>query len=60
MNGDGKVTCPECGGFGYHEDGTDEGRDCETCQGDGTCSPETAAAFTGTPAPDVFGDLKGQ
>jgi DnaJ-class molecular chaperone len=30
------VGCPDCGGFGYHEDGTDEGRECETCHGDGT------------------------
>jgi DnaJ-class molecular chaperone len=40
-----KVTCPECGGFGYHENGTPDGRDCGTCDGDGTCSPEAAAAY---------------
>lgn len=30
------VTCPDCQGFGYHEDDTDAGKTCPTCQGDGT------------------------
>lgn len=42
---DGKVTCPECGGFGYHEDGTPDGRDCGTCHGNGTCSQAAADAY---------------
>ncbi len=27
--------CPDCQGFGYVEDGTPEGRECETCCGAG-------------------------
>lgn len=46
-----KVTCPECGGFGYHEDGTDEGRDCATCEGDGTTTPEKAEAYQSSRPP---------
>lgn len=40
-----KVPCPECDGFGYHEDGSAEGRECETCHGDGVVTPEQARAF---------------
>lgn len=32
---DGKASCPECSGFGYHDDGSEEGRECETCEGKG-------------------------
>jgi DnaJ-class molecular chaperone len=36
ISGDGeKVHCPACQGFGYHEDGSLEGRECEVCDGDG-------------------------
>jgi len=31
----GKESCPECGGFGYHDDGSEEGVDCGTCHGTG-------------------------
>ncbi len=27
--------CPNCEGFGYFEDGTEEGELCATCDGDG-------------------------
>ncbi len=40
-----RVSCPECRGFGYHEDGTAEGRECETCGGSGVASKERAEAF---------------
>lgn len=42
----GLPSCPECGGYGYHEDGSDEGRECGTCHGDGVAYvvPEQEAA----------------
>jgi DnaJ-class molecular chaperone len=30
------ISCPECGGFGYFENGTVDGIECERCHGDGT------------------------
>ena len=36
------MTCPECEGFGYHEDGTEEGRECDTCHGSGVVPDEVA------------------
>jgi hypothetical protein len=41
---DGKASCPECDGFGYHEDG-EEGRDCTTCEGKGVATTDAGNAF---------------
>jgi hypothetical protein len=42
---EGKASCPECHGFGYHEDGTEEGSECATCEGNGVATREAAEAF---------------
>jgi DnaJ-class molecular chaperone len=41
----GRPSCPECEGFGYIEDGTEEGVDCGTCSGNGVASQATAEAY---------------
>lgn len=40
-----RASCPECGGFGYVDDGTDDGQDCGTCPGGGVASAQAAAAY---------------
>ncbi len=35
-----KFPCPACEGFGYHDDGSDEGEECEVCCGDGMATAE--------------------
>jgi hypothetical protein len=42
---EGKAGCPECGGFGYHEDGSEEGRDCSTCEGNGVATKDAGDAY---------------
>lgn len=41
----GQSSCPGCSGFGYLEDGTDEGQECGTCGGKGVATVEAADAF---------------
>ena len=44
-----KVRCPDCQGFGYFEDGIEEGVLCEVCDGDGVIeespAPNEATAY---------------
>jgi hypothetical protein len=42
---EGKASCPECHGFGYHEDGSEEGSECTTCEGNGVATREAAETF---------------
>lgn len=41
----GRPSCPDCQGYGYREDGTDEGRGCQTCDGDGVAPNQAAEAY---------------
>jgi hypothetical protein len=41
----GLASCPECQGFGYLEDGTAEGGDCATCQGNCVATVRAATAY---------------
>lgn len=45
LNGSGRASCPDCDGFGYHDDGTDEGEECETCDGNGVATLEAGNRF---------------
>lgn len=38
----GTARCSECGGYGYHEDGTDDGRECKACGGGGVVGRSAA------------------
>jgi RecJ-like exonuclease len=38
----GRAGCPACEGFGYHEDGTEEGELCVVCDGRGVAAVEDA------------------
>jgi DnaJ-class molecular chaperone len=40
-----KQRCPACDGFGYHEDGSEEGTECEVCHGDGMATPAEIAKW---------------
>jgi hypothetical protein len=41
----GRPGCPACDGFGYHEDGTEEGELCGVCDGRGVARVEDAARW---------------
>lgn len=41
----GRPSCPNCRGFGYHEDGSEEGQDCETCRSAGVASEPDARSY---------------
>jgi hypothetical protein len=43
--GTGRPSCPECEAFGYHDDGTPEGRECATCQGYGVATVRAATIY---------------
>jgi len=38
----GRASCPSCDGFGYHENDTDEGEQCEVCGGHGVARATAA------------------
>jgi len=37
-----RASCPSCDGYGYHEDGSDDGELCDVCQGRGVARAATA------------------
>jgi DnaJ-class molecular chaperone len=41
----GHLSCPECGGYGYHENGTDDPEPCKTCDGYGVAPIVLAGEF---------------
>ena len=38
----GRASCPACDGYGYHDDGTEQGKLCAVCDGRGVATAEDA------------------
>jgi hypothetical protein len=47
--GTGRSSCPACDGFGYHEDGSEEGELCVVCGGRGVARTEEAERWLQEP-----------
>lgn len=57
-NDDNRTGCPDCDGFGYHEDPEtpDDGPECTTCGGSGVVPIKPECARCGEPADELLPD----